>query len=782
MRGGRMRNGADGSARRGWAGRGGVALLLFLAPFAAARAQFDAPAVTPRDAVPPVATPSSPAVRPGVSLPGASGGGGPAGLDRDAPVTFTADAVEYDRDRGVVSARGKVEAWQGERVLRADEFTYNRNTGVATARGNVQLLEPDGQVLFADSVELKDRFRDGVLSGVRALLAANGRLAANGAQRTGGTVNELSRAVYSSCDLCPDDPTAPPLWQLQARRAVQDKNEGRISYRDATLRFGGVPAFYAPYFSHPDPSSPRASGFLFPTLGITRFLGAFVETPYFWAIDNSADLTIVPLFSSRQYPNLGLELRKVFNFGQITADASIGSLSGKDTEGSTGGGQEIAGHIFARGRFTIDEHWRAGFDINRASSETYLRTFRYEYRRVLTSQAYVEGFWGTEGFARFDSRAYQGLRNTDDTRQLPYVLPNLFYEYAPRTPVLGGQVTADVGALGIWRDIGSATRRLATRVTWTRPEIGPVGDVWTFRVQGDALGYSSYGQQEPPTNLPDANGTRGVGNIRAAIDWRMPLVRSAGAWGSQTIEPRVQFVTGPRQGPQSRIPNEDSIDFEFTDANLFALNRFTGRDRQEGGSRVDYALRAAWDFPNGGGVEGLVGGSRRFSDNSFNPYPGSGLEGRQSDYVTRLRVAPVSWFETIGRVRVDDQNLLERRLVDTVANLSLGRVTLSAGYLWSPPLPYLQPSRKRDEVGAGFTARIGENWRIAVSGKYDLGIDRPVLIQGAVGYEDECFIIEGRFIKRFAEDPATQNLYPANTVVLFRVGFKTLGDYFFRAI
>jgi LPS-assembly protein len=133
-------------------------------------------------------------------------------------------------------------------------------------------------------------------------------------------------------------------------------------------------------------------------------------------------------------------------------------------------------------------------------------------------------------------------------------------------------------------------------------------------------------------------------------------------------------------------------------------------------------------------------------------------------------------------VRVDDDKLTERRLVDTVANLSLGAVTLSAGYLWSPPLPYLQPSRTRDEVGAGFTARIGDNWRVAVSGKYDLGLDRPVLVQGAVGYEDECFILETRFIKRFAEDPATQNLYPANTVVLFRVGFKTLGDYFFRAI
>ena len=65
-------------------------------------------------------------------------------VDRNAPVTFTAEEVEYDRERGLVIARGRVEAWQGERLLRADQFTYDRNTGVATARGHVQLLEPDG--------------------------------------------------------------------------------------------------------------------------------------------------------------------------------------------------------------------------------------------------------------------------------------------------------------------------------------------------------------------------------------------------------------------------------------------------------------------------------------------------------------------------------------------------------------------------------------------------------------------------------------------------------------
>ena len=41
------------------------------------------------------------------------------------------------------------------------------------------------------------------------------------------------------------------------------------------------------------------------------------------------------------------------------------------------------------------------------------------------------------------------------------------------------------------------------------------------------------------------------------------------------------------------ITNEDSRNFEFDDTNLFAINRFPGRDRYEGGPRVNYGLRGA---------------------------------------------------------------------------------------------------------------------------------------------------------------------------------------------
>ena len=739
------------------------------------------------------------AASPPTPAAGAAARSAAPGASNNPPVTFTADEVEYDRERGIVTARGRVEAWQNERILRADTFIYDRQSGIATVRGNVQLMEADGQVLFAEEAELGEGFREGVLTGVRALLAANARLVANGARRTPvpvpegappgtqpATFTDLTRVVYSSCNLCESDPSRPPLWQVRARTATQDTEVQRVAYRDARVEFYGVPLLYAPFFSHPDPQSPRASGLIFPTSGSTRFLGAFTQIPYFWAIDAQSDLTLTTTLATRQSPNLSADYRRRFNNGDIQIQSSVGYFNGNDNNGQKG----LAGHIFSRARFHLDENWRTGLEVNRATSDTYLRTYKFEYRRVLTSMAYLEGFWGTEGYARFDARVYQGLRTSDTNRTLPIVGPNAYGEYAPRDKVFGGFLQVDTGLLAITREVGAYDQRLATRVGWRREEVDPVGGLWNFRMQGDARAYNAGRQQLNPNYFSDANGQTAVGNFRAAADWRMPLVRDWGEWGQQTIEPRVQVVGGPNTGYQGRYPNEDSIDYEFTDATLFNLNRFNGRDRQEGGMRVDYALRQAWNFPNGGMIEAVAGQSLRLHrDSTF--AAGSGLENRSSDYVGRLTVAPTNWLNVSTRARLDSrtgQNNFNDFIASTSFRnvLGLDSLGLQAGYLYSPPLPYITPVRTRNEVLAGFTASTrtdsGSNWRVGVSARYDLDLDRPVLIQGVAGYEDECFILETSFVRRFARDATTSQQYAGNTLVLIRLAFKTLGQYGFRAL
>lgn len=701
----------------------------------------------------------------------------PTGTTQDAPVTFTADEVQYDQNAALVVARGSVEAFQGGRVLRADELTYNRNSGVATARGNVQLIEADGQVMFAESAELSNQMRDGVLEGLRGYLLQNGRIAATGARRTDGSIFDLSRVVYSVCDPCKDDPLAPPLWQLRARTATLDRNEQQVRYRGASLDMAGVPVMWLPYFQHPDGSAARQSGFLSPSFGITKYLGGFIETPYYWAIDESQELVLRPTIATSVMPNLGVDYRRRFNNGEMEVLSSIGQLDGKD-----GTEEGFAGHIFAKGRFSLDETWRAGFDANRASSDQYLRIYRYGSQRILPTTVFTEGFWGSEGFARFDARAYQGLRRTDDISRIPLVLPNIYADWELPEDSLGGRFTVDTWNFAIFRGTGTSTRRASSRIGYALPRMDDLGGIWTLRAQSDLAAYDFEDINLAPNYATGSpNGQSAAANIRAALDWRMPFLRDGGDWGSQVVEPRIQLVTGPMTGSQYRIPNEDSIVFDFTDANLFSLNRFTGRDRQEGGTRADMALRGAWFLPENRQLEAIVGRSFRVQEDGGPFYPYSGLENRASDWVSRLTFRPTSWLDLTGRSRREGESLAARTYDVSGTLRPSDNTSFTVGYLKAPPVPYINPFAQREEIYLGASQRLGM-WRVSAFGRQDIQLDRPVALGLSALYEDECFIFETRFIKRYAEDPTTNDFYPGATMLLFRFGFKTIGDFGLRAL
>jgi LPS-assembly protein len=690
------------------------------------------------------------------------------------PVTFTADEVEFDENTGNVAARGRVEAWQGGRVLRADEFTYNRNNGVATATGNVVMIEPDGQVLFAERAELSGGMRDATIEGIRAILAGNARVAANGARRTDGRVTDLARVVYSPCNLCAEDPTRPPLWQIRSRISSLHQDEQRVRHRGAALEFAGWPLFYTPYLSHAAPGAPRATGFLTPTFGYNRLLGGFYEQPFHWVIDESSDATIITQLATLQTGNIALNYRRRFNNGVFVMDGSVGELRGNDVD------QDGVGwSILSSGQFSLDETWRTGFALNRASSRDYMRAYRYGAPQTLTSNAFVEGFWSTQGYARADSRLYQSLLTTQNTNQIPLVLPYGFAEWSFLPDSLGGRVTLDTQMYSITRVQGTDSRRLATRAGYELPLLGRFGDVWTVRGRADLLAGNVKDLQGGPFYGPPDNGNWTMGNARAAVDLRWPLMRSAGDYGSHVIEPRVQVVTGPQMGLQTNIPAEDSLDLEFTDATLFELNRFPGRDRQEGGTRMDAALRGAWLFPNGGQLEGLVGQSYRTTADPLFPV-GSGLEGRTSSYVARARLAPVPWFEMLGRTRLANESF-EPQLWDISGTVFGNGYSVTAGYL-NAPAASNNSYPQRDEVSAGGFLRLTENWRVGGFGRYNIFAQEPVSAAASLTYEDECLVFDARLIRRWIVDQNNGQNDPTGTMLLFRVTLKTIGDFGIRAL
>ena len=698
-------------------------------------------------------------------------------LKRDQPVFYRADTASYDRDAGVATLDGKVEFWQDDRILMADHVTYNRNTDTAAATGHVVLLEPTGQTVFSDYAELTGGMKNGVLSGMRALLAENGRLAANGARRTDGVINELSRAVYSTCNLCAKDPDRPPLWQIRAREAVQDTENKQIEYRDAVVDIFGVPVLYLPYLSHPDPSQKRASGLLVPTIGYSKHLGAFAAVPYYWVIDPQSDATITPIVASSNGPAIETSYRRRFNDGNVTVNASLANDRGA-----------VGAHVFAKGQFVLDDTFRYGFDINRASSSNYLRDYAISGRQdVLSSQVYLEGF-GEGAYSRLDARAYQGLTTSIKSERLPYVLPRYEYSLVSPAEVLGGRVTVDAGAFNVLRFQGTATQRARLSLGWERPEVGPLGDVWKFGLHVDSAAYTAnqFNQQPNYGTSRTIATAQAMPTAYAELHW--PFSRDAGTWGTQIVEPIAQLLVAPRGSSytQTKVPNEDSLDLEFTDATLFSLNRYPGVDRLEGGLRANVALHAAWYFPGGANVDGLIGqGYRARRDGAFPA--GSGLDQTASDIVSHLSFTPTAWFDLMTRERFD-RKTARVRFADAIASTGPNWLRVSGGYIYSTTNPYslydiaptttpLAVTKPRNEVALGVGTQWGP-WKLNVNGRRDVAVGKMVSTGVKATYEDECFVFDVNFYRRYT---SINNDRGASTV-LFQVTLKTVGQFGFHAM
>ena len=164
-------------------------------------------------------------------------------------------------------------------------------------------------------------------------------------------------------------------------------------------------------------------------------------------------------------------------------------------------------------------------------------------------------------------------------------------------------------------------------------------------------------------------------------------MRDSGAWGTQLIEPIAQIVVGPQAGDSqnTKYPNEDSLDLEFSDANLFGFNRFPGVDRLEGGVRANVALHGAW-YLGGTTFDGLIGQSyRNYVDNLFPE--ASGLHDQVSDVVARATLAPTSWLNLTYRTRLDHKTFATR-MADALASIGVPKFSVNAGYFYSTFNPY----------------------------------------------------------------------------------------------
>ncbi len=694
--------------------------------------------------------------------------------DAEVPGLISADEIIYDEDLGIVTASGNVEVSQGERVLTADSISYNLRNDVVTAAGNVRLLEPSGHVVFAEYVELTGDLREGFIKEIRVLLSDRSRLAAASGLRTGGNKTVFRRGVYSPCEPCKEDPSRPPLWQIKAAKVVHDQEDRMIRYGSAWLEFGGIPVLYTPYFEHPDPTVERKSGFLAPTVGASDTLGAVVQIPYFFNISPTVDVTFEPIFTTKQSVVLAGEYRHLFPFGYHEFYLS-GTRADRVRNDETNQENTLRGHIDATGLYDINENWRTGFDIQRASDDTYLRVYNFDNPSYLTSNLFAERFEGRDYFA-VNGLAFQGLREQQENDELPIVAPLIDFNIVSEPWIADSTLSLDANSMVITRIDGRDVRRLSLKGGWDVPYIDPIGGVYKLSATVQADGYWSedfeIGNPDPNPSGNTESEFDGRVFPQLALQWRYPWV-SHGDFIDQVIQPSAQVVVAPDGNNPNGIPNEDSLDFEFDDTNLFSLNRFPGLDRVDTGQRIDYGLEWKGSLARGRQAGFFLGQSFRLNREEKLFPDNSGVQEKLSDIVGRVRIQPMDYFDLLYRFRLDKNDFSRRR--DEI-DLTIGppALNLSLDYLFTDASATdLVNAVDREEITVRLRSKLNENWSTFVTGRRDLENDDNLSASAGLTYQDECFRISVIGQRRWFRD---REVTPDDSIFL-QIELKSLGGF-----
>lgn len=648
---------------------------------------------------------------------------------KDSPVDFSADEFTYNRDLNLVIARGNVTFVQNGTTLKADHINYSTTDNVVIASGNVRIISPDGSVVHANYIKLADDLKNGIVQQIRYILADKSVLTAKDA-RHGENFTEFTDVAYSSCDFCEDGTR---FWELKAKRFTHDKEKHDMSAYNATMTMKDVPFLYMPYFTYPDPTVKRRTGFLIPSFKSNKAMGMGVIVPYYWEINNYTDFTFSPWLAEN-----GILWQGVFrrNFEKGTTQ-----LHGTMHENR----YSFDGYF----NWNFNDVWRFRSKIDYASDDTYLRRYslRDDNDPWLTSRAGIDALTENTYFY-FGGTYYRDMRAEVNDKTIPVVFPKMTFSHNFDRFSNGSYFSAAASAVALHRETGTDSTRVSVESGWHMPGITDWGLVYSVDTLAIANGYKikDYAYQRNKT----FNGDVGSFHAQASLKTSYPFLYS-GEKFTQIFEPIVMGVVSPNSEANDKIPNEDSNEVDFDDTMLFAERRFIGFDRFEAGSHVDYGFKWTAYNDNGRNISLLLGQSYRFSDRQYFPAD-SGLSRKTSDIAGRLIFAPTSFFNLSYAFRMDNHSF-ELNRSDISASIGNALLRANVSYINLKNRTGGLTYNSREEIAYTLTSHLTRYWMTSFSQNIDLSEGGGLLsTSGKFRYDDECFAFEIGFSREYTRD------------------------------
>jgi LPS-assembly protein len=243
----------------------------------------------------------------------------------------------------------------------------------------------------------------------------------------------------------------------------------------------------------------------------------------------------------------------------------------------------------------------------------------------------------------------------------------------------------------------------------------------------------------------------------------------------------------PNESNIGNLPNEDSQSLVFDDTNLFSVDKYTGYDRVEGGTRANYGAQYSLGMINGAHANMLIGQSVQMAGlNSFAQRglalegTDSGLDKTTSDYVSRLQFVPNANYSFTARGRFDPDGLNSKRF-ELENRASFGDLSTNLIYANYAAQPNVGITNRREGLGVGAGYRLTPNWSVAGNTLFALTryLSDPDLPRAYIAaysasatYHDECTDLSIAYIGR---EPYATGTTTQDQTIFVRLTLRSLG-------
>jgi LPS-assembly protein len=461
---------------------------------------------------------------------------------------------------------GDVCIMQDDLRLMTPRLHYFQQQQLFDSEGGV-LLQNSAQRISAENIHFDsvERFAD--LQGVNFFLMDSDINGQADRMQLNDDQSQLNRLTFSTCSPEQRD------WEIVAKSAELDHEEGMGTFRGVSLRFKDVPILYLPWAKLPL-NNDRRTGLLVPGFSYSDNTGLDLSLPYYINISPQVDATLVPRFLQQHGMMLGAEFRYLSARSRGTFDGTY--LPNDDRR------NRDRGLIDYSHQTRFADRWLFSSDLNHVTDSQYYEDFSNS--SYIASTPYLRSAINVRGdglqwrfFAGIND--YQVLSQNITASNEPYqTLPEIGFSwfdynyqqqlnYGVRTELVNFYREDSVGA---WRS-----------------DITP----WIEKQWSNAWGYIKPKLQYRSTHyqFDDDRADLSRNLPIASLDLGVSFEKTMPSGGFKSLEPRLFYVYAPERD-QSDIPIFDSRELTFGSSLLFQTNRFSGADRQSDMNQVAAAL------------------------------------------------------------------------------------------------------------------------------------------------------------------------------------------------